>query len=324
MKGIGCLAASDHAARLPVGRFAPSPTGDLHMGSLMAAVASYLAARCVGGRWLVRMEDIDAARTMRGADDRILADLERFGFEWDGAVERQSDKHERYRAVLDDLIRMGVVYPCSCSRREIQAGGLLGVDGYRYSGRCRSGISDTGRSLAWRLRVPDKEIGFVDAIQGVQTQNIERDVGDFVLLRADSVWAYQLVVVVDDAFQGVNQVVRGADLLDSTPRQIFLQQLLGYPMPAYMHIPVIANASGEKLSKQTLAPALLAGREVEQLWQALSLLWQGPPVELLGADLRSLWRWAVAHWSIASIPGKRAISVVIDPNNQFRFLESWK
>lgn len=325
MKGMRNFADGHGASVRPVvGRFAPSPTGDLHMGSLMAAVASYLAARSAGGQWLVRIEDVDAAREVKGAADRILHDLERFGFEWHGPVIRQSACHERYRAVLDMLIAKGHVYPCSCSRKRVQEAGLQGVDGYRYGGYCRDGAESMSGPKAWRLRVPDIRIGFRDVIQGEQEQNLERDVGDFVLLRADGVWAYQLAVVVDDAYQGVNQVVRGADLLDSTPRQIWLQKLLGYSLPQYMHIPVIANERGEKLSKQTLAPVLRTGSESSQLWQALYLLGQNPPMELKHAGLQSLWRWAVASWHENIIPSRRCFSVVIDQNSEFRFLESQK
>ena len=319
MKEIACV-----NGRGTVGRFAPSPTGDLHMGSLMAALASCLEAKKQGGRWLVRIEDLDPPREMPGASARILKDLERFGFEWDGPVVYQSARHARYREVLERLIAEGHVYPCACTRREIQAAGLVGVDGYRYDGRCRNGLPAGAKPRAWRLRVPDEYIGFDDGIQGRQGQNLQQEVGDFVLLRADGCWAYQLAVVVDDADQGVNQVLRGADLLDSTPRQIYLQRLLGGREPQYLHIPVIANAAGEKLSKQTLAPALRSGNEADQLWQALKLLWQSPPAELAGAQLHEVWQWAQANWSVGYMPHTRTVSVSIGPGFHYGFLGTEK
>lgn len=304
-----------------VGRFAPSPTGDLHMGSLMAAVASFLQARTAGGRWLLRIEDLDPPREVTGAADRILFDLERFGFEWDGSVWYQSQRHSRYRDALDALIRSGQVYPCGCSRRDIQSAGLHGVDGYRYNGHCRNGLPVGCAPRAWRVKMPDQSVLFVDGIQGTQCQNLAREVGDFVLLRADGCWAYQLAVIVDDAEQGVNQIVRGADLLDSTPRQIYLQRLLKYAEPEYFHISVITNAAGEKLSKQTKAPVLAMGSEVKQLWQALYLLHQTPPDYLRGVELSEIWAWAVSSWSVRCMPQKKAISVSIDETFEYRFLE---
>lgn len=305
-----------------VGRFAPSPTGDLHMGSLMAAVASFLAARSCSGRWLVRIEDVDRPREVAGAADRILFDLERFGFEWDGPVWFQSARQLRYRDALDRLIAAGLAYPCACSRREVQMAALSGVEGYRYDGRCRSGLPEGAKKAhAWRLQVPDECVAYRDGVQGLQAQDLAQEVGDFVLLRADGCWAYQLAVVVDDAEQGVNQIVRGADLLDSTPRQIFLQRLLGYAQPEYYHIPVIANSRGEKLSKQTCAPALVEGNEARQLWMALHLLWQSPPSALREANLQGVWQWALSHWSVNSMPQKRAVSVSIDQSLEYTFLK---
>lgn len=301
------------------GRFAPSPTGDLHMGSLMAATASYLMARTQGGKWLVRIEDLDPPREMPGATDRILFDLERFGFEWDGPIEYQSRRHDHYRAALDRLVAMGEAYPCTCTRKEIQLAGLHGVDGFRYGGSCRDGIHPDRLAHAWRLKVPDQTVAYQDGIQGEQRQNLLQDVGDFVLRRADGLWAYQLAVVVDDAEQGVTQVVRGADLLDSTPRQIWLQRLLRYPQPDYFHIPVIANAAGEKLSKQTQAPALFPGQESWQLWQALHLLWQSPPEELKFVEASALWAWAKQHWRPQKMPQKRTVLVLIEKNGGFEF-----
>jgi glutamyl-Q tRNA(Asp) synthetase len=239
-----------------VGRFAPSPTGPLHFGSLVAALASYLEARAAKGKWLLRMEDLDKAREQPGAADEILHALERLGFEWDGPVLVQSERLERYRAVLDELTRRGLAYPCSCTRKELEDSALA-IDGSRiYPGTCRHGLTAGKAARALRLRTHGAPIGFADALQGWVEQRVEQEVGDIVLLRADGVIAYQLAVVVDDRDQGVTHVVRGADLLDSTARQIHLQRLLGARAPRYAHVPVALSAAGEKLSKQTGARPL--------------------------------------------------------------------
>jgi glutamyl-Q tRNA(Asp) synthetase len=234
-----------------VGRFAPSPTGPLHFGSLVAALASYMQARAAKGKWLLRIEDLDLPREQPGAADQILRALERFGFEWDGPVLWQSARLERYRAVLEDLLRRGFAYPCGCSRKELEDSALA-IDGSRiYPGTCRHGLAPGKSPRAVRLRTHATPIGFDDLIQGPAQQRVEREVGDFVLKRADGVYAYQLAVVVDDFDQGVTDVVRGADLLDSTARQIHLQRILGAPAPRYAHVPVAVDATGQKLSKQT-------------------------------------------------------------------------
>jgi glutamyl-Q tRNA(Asp) synthetase len=230
------------AVQAYLGRFAPSPTGPLHFGSLVAALASYLDARYhEGGRWLVRIEDVDEPRTVPGAADSILRCLEAYGMEWDGPVVYQSQRKDLYRAALAALGTHA--FHCGCSR-------VPGI----YPGTCRNGLPPGKSARAWRLRVDDAVISFVDRLRGPQTDVLAGTTGDFVLLRADGYFAYQLAVVVDDADQGVTDVVRGEDLLDSTGRQILLQRLLGYPAPRYAHIPVVRDASGEKLSKQTLAP----------------------------------------------------------------------
>jgi glutamyl-Q tRNA(Asp) synthetase len=239
-----------------VGRFAPSPTGPLHFGSLVAALASYMEARAARGKWLLRMEDLDGPREQPGAADQILRALERLGFEWDGPVLRQSARQERYRAVLEDLARRGFTYPCGCSRKELEDS-VLAIDGARvYPGTCRHGLVPGRQARAVRLRTHAAPIAFADRIQGEIEQRVEREVGDFVVQRADGTVAYQLAVVVDDFDQGVTDVVRGADLLDSTARQIHLQRILGAPQPRYAHVPVAVNAAGEKLSKQTGAAPL--------------------------------------------------------------------
>ncbi|WP_338621185.1 tRNA glutamyl-Q(34) synthetase GluQRS [Paludibacterium sp. THUN1379] len=283
------------------GRFAPSPTGLLHAGSLMTAVGSYLEARTRGGRWLVRIEDLDTPRMVPGAADEILRTLARLGFAWDGEVVYQSRRHERYRAALDALINQDLAYACRCSRREIQAVAARGLDGAVYPGTCRALQLKPQPGLAWRLRVDlAGEQAFGDRLQGRYAQNLPRDIGDFVLLRADGYWAYQLAVVVDDADQGVTDVVRGADLLVSTPRQIWLQQRLGLTTPGYCHLPLLVNAAGEKLSKQTLAPSISADAALDELALALTRLGHRPPAGLI--SLSELWSWAHNHWRLENVP----------------------
>ncbi len=286
------------------GRFAPSPTGPLHFGSLVAAVGSYLDARAAGGRWLLRVEDVDAPRNVPGAAEAILRTLGDFGFVWDDAPVWQSSRLETYRQILDLLRFQGEVYPCACSRREIaDSAGYPSVDGGRvYPGTCRQGLPPGRSPRAWRMRVEDVELGFNDRVQGWRSQHIARDVGDFVLLRADGQYAYQLAVVVDDAEAGVTDVVRGADLIDSTPRQLWLQQRLGYPTQRYAHLPVATNAAGEKLSKQTLAPAVSSADGVALLVRALRFLGQPVPGEAAQMPHTAFWDWAIAHWQMARVP----------------------
>jgi glutamyl-Q tRNA(Asp) synthetase len=291
------------------GRFAPSPTGPLHFGSLVAALASCCDARSAGGQWLVRIEDVDTPRTRPGAADAILGALERYGFEWDGAVVRQSERTALYEAALARLVAAGDAYECACTRRELESA-PLGPGGERvYPGTCRQGIPAeraARRQRAWRVRVARAGertiVTYRDRLTGPQQQDLERDVGDFVVRRADGLFAYQLAVVVDDALQGVTDVVRGADLASSTPRQIHLQRLLGYPTPSYLHVPVAVNAQGMKLSKQTRAaplpdaalPALLAAwRFLDQPLPAGS----GRP-----ATVVEFWAYAVAAWAPSRLP----------------------
>jgi glutamyl-Q tRNA(Asp) synthetase len=289
------------------GRFAPSPTGPLHFGSLVAAVGSYLEARAHNGEWRVRMEDLDPPREMPGAADGILRTLEAYGFEWDGPVAYQSQRSTLYETALEQLRRDGMLYPCGCTRKEIADSAVTGLDGPVYPGTCRHGLAPGKTARAWRVRADAEDIAFEDAIQGPIHQNLRRDVGDFVLKRADGYYAYQLAVVVDDADQGMTHIVRGSDLLDSTSRQIHLQRLLGYPQPQYAHLPVAANAAGEKLSKQTRAAALPDDRVVEKLWQALDFLGQRPERPLLDATRDELWSWAREHWHLAAIPRQHSL-----------------
>ncbi|HSD36615.1 MAG TPA: tRNA glutamyl-Q(34) synthetase GluQRS [Rhodocyclaceae bacterium] len=292
-----------------IGRFAPSPSGALHFGSLVAAVGSYLDARVSGGRWLLRMEDIDAPRTVPGAAERILGQLEAFGFTWDGPVLVQSERLERYRAALDELLARGLVFACACSRKEMADSSLARDGSRRYPGTCRHGLPAGRSARAWRFVAPAGELGWLDAVQGEQSEDVARDVGDFVLLRADGQFAYQLAVVVDDAEQGVTHIVRGADLLDSTGRQIALQQALGVATPQYAHLPVATNAHGEKLSKQTLARALDGAMPVQPLWDALRFLGQEPPDALRRDSLGGLWAWGHENWLLAKVPQTRAAFV---------------
>jgi glutamyl-Q tRNA(Asp) synthetase len=292
------------------GRFAPSPTGPLHFGSLIAAVASYLEARTHGGKWLVRMEDLDKPREMPGAADDILSTLEFFGFEWDEEVVYQSRRQADYEDALRQLQAKGLVYPCACSRKEIADSvssnpALHGLDGLVYPGTCRTGLAPGKTPRAWRIHTENAVITFDDAIQGHFSHILSQEVGDFVLKRADGFYAYQLAVVVDDAAQNISHVVRGADLLDSTSRQIYLQQMLGFTTPAYAHIPAATNAQGEKLSKQTLAPRLNKQQPQKDLWQALHFLGQNPPTELQQSSIGDLWQWAKLQWGLTNIPKTR-------------------
>ncbi|NJD36565.1 MAG: tRNA glutamyl-Q(34) synthetase GluQRS [Betaproteobacteria bacterium] len=284
------------------GRFAPSPTGPLHFGSLVAAVGSFLEARTRGGEWLLRMEDVDVPRCSKTAAAEILRTLEACGFAWDGEVVWQSRRNDAYAAALERLKLAGRVFACACTRREL-ADSAIAPDGAAiYPGTCRQGLAAGRPARAWRLRVGDARIGFDDAIQGRIDSDLAIDAGDFILLRADGLFAYQLAVVVDDAAAGITHVVRGADLLASTARQIFLQQCLGLPTPAYAHLPVAVNASGEKLSKQTRAAPVDAARPGPALFAALEFLGQLPSAELSGASPQELWAWAQAHWRLDRVP----------------------
>ncbi len=292
-------------ARAYRGRFAPSPTGPLHFGSLVAALASYLEARARGGAWLVRMEDLDPPREMPGAADHILRTLAAFGMESDEPVLYQSSRHAAYAEHWQWLREHAGLYACNCSRASLRAAagaGAPGETGPVYPGTCRRRPPADETDVAWRLPVDDVLIRFEDAVQGPQAQQLAREVGDFVLRRRDGLFAYQLAVVVDDAFQGITHVVRGSDLLASTPRQIFLQQRLGLPRPDYLHTPVATLAGGEKLSKQTGARPVDPARASETLHAALCFLGQPAPVELAHAPLSALWDWAHAHWQAARIP----------------------
>ncbi len=287
--------------RLYAGRFAPSPTGALHFGSLVAAVGSFLEARSHQGRWLLRIEDIDTPRCVPGAAEDILATLERFGFEWDEAPIWQSRRGEAYEAALEQLKARGFAYPCACTRRDLAAAPAARDGSRRYPGTCRDGLPPGRSARAWRVRA-DGRIHFIDAVQGPQELDLAADAGDYIVRRADGLFAYQLAVVVDDAAAGITDVVRGADLLDSTARQIHLQSLLGAPRPEYAHLPLATNIAGEKLSKQTLARAIGDRPPAAALVAALRFLGQNPPDALAHASLTELWQWAQAHWSLSAVP----------------------
>lgn len=290
------------------GRFAPSPTGPLHSGSLVAAVGSYLDAKCSDGEWLVRIEDLDRPREVSGAANDILHTLEALGLEWDGEVVYQTQRLTLYQQALHDLIKQDLIYPCRCSRKEIADSSIVGIYGMVYPGTCRHNtislaqIHNVNHSHALRVRTHQDCIISEDALGGQYSQNLKHEIGDFVLRRADGIYAYQLAVVVDDALQGITHVVRGADLLDSTPRQIFLQQVLGYATPRYMHLPVVTNIAGEKLSKQTRAAAIESSNGLAHLIQATQFLGQNPPQELAQGDIASFWQWAKKNWHVEKIP----------------------
>ena len=291
-----------------VGRFAPSPTGPLHFGSLVAALASYLDARAQGGRWLLRMEDVDRPREVPGAATSILDTLRACALYWDGSVMRQSTREPAYRAAFERLRDTGRVYPCACTRKEI-ADSRIASDGTPiYPGTCRNGLPAGRSPRAWRLRVEAGRIEFVDRLQGRRECELASEAGDFVVLRADGLFAYQLAVVVDDAEQGVTDVVRGADLLESTARQLYLQRLLGYPTPRYLHVPVAVNAQGEKLSKQTRAAAIDDQHPLDALRRALAFLGQAIPAADTAAAMLAL---AAQSWSAERIAAQP--SVVADP-----------
>jgi glutamyl-Q tRNA(Asp) synthetase len=293
------------------GRFAPSPTGSLHFGSLVAAVASYLAAREADGEWLLRIEDIDRPREVLGSADHIIRTLSEFGFEWTGSILRQSARTDAYEAALQDLKRADLTYPCSCSRKAIAAADLTpNGEESRYAGWCRQGALDPAAPCAIRLKVEPGEIRFVDEIQGSTSSDVGAECGDFVLKRRDGLFAYQLAVVVDDAEQGVTHVLRGADLLSSTPRQILLQRCLGAPTPAYAHVPLATDHRGVKLSKSAGGGAVDATKPVEELWRCLDFLRQSPPEELRSAELDTLWGWAIDQWTTVPLRGLNRVAVV--------------
>ena len=280
------------------GRFAPSPTGPLHFGSLVAAVASYLDARHNDGKWLVRIEDVDITREKPGSADEILKALDDFGFGWDETVIRQSERTQAYREALERLREKNVIYPCSCSRKEIAATAPVGIEGPIYPGHCRNGVLDPGHQQSLRLRTDNIPITFTDAIQGRSSHQLEKEFGDFIVRRADGLYAYQLAVVVDDSDQRISHVVRGSDLILSTPRQIYLQKLLGLITPQYAHIPLVLNEAGKKLSKSSDAWPVDQKQPVKTLNRALEFL-NHSQVETDTID--EFWKQAIADWDLSRV-----------------------
>ena len=291
------------------GRFAPSPTGVLHSGSLVTAVGSWLMARSCNGRWLLRIDDLDAPRQIQGMADDIMRTLEDFGLFWDGEPSWQSRGHEAYEQAFQQLQHQGLLYPCGCSRKEVaQAASAPHSedDCPPYAGTCRSGMRENAVIRSWRVRVTEESICFDDVRRGRVCQNLYHHCGDFAVRRGDGGFAYQLAVVVDDHLSGVNQVVRGEDLLSSTPRQIYLQMLLGLPQPAYCPLPLVTGPSGSKLSKRDYLVSHHLGnwrnRENDLLLAVLRFLGQRPPQDLTGASCREILDWAVGSFDVKHLP----------------------
>ena len=284
------------------GRFAPTPSGPLHFGSMVAAVGSYLDAKSHGGTWALRIDDLDPPRVAPGAIDSILRCLEEFQLAWDGEVVFQSTRTAAYQDALDQLRVRGLVYACACSRKEVADAGLAGLDAPIYPGTCRNGMPPGRQARAWRIRTAGAHIECKDLLQPRRHQDIGREVGDFVLLRADGVYAYHLACSVDDHAQGITHVIRGADLLASTASQVHLQKLLGLRTPEYLHLPIALNAAGEKLSKQTHARPVQPGQSAETLADVLQFLKHPPPAELRAGGVAALWRWAAENWKRDRLP----------------------
>jgi glutamyl-Q tRNA(Asp) synthetase len=269
---------------------------------MVAAVGSYLDAKSQGGSWALRIDDLDPPRIAPGSVDSIFRCLEKFQMHWDGDVVYQSARTGAYQAALDKLRARGFVYACACSRKQIGDAGLDGPDGPVYPGTCRDGLPPAREARAWRVRTGSTAIEFVDLLQGRVLQDIEHEIGDFVLFRADQVFAYHLACAVDDCAQGITHVVRGADLIASTPRQIYLQRLLGLPTPVYLHLPIALNAAGEKLSKQTLADPVDPDRAAVIFANVLRFLKHSPPDEISADGIAAMWRWALENWRRDRLP----------------------
>lgn len=286
------------------GRFAPSPTGALHFGSLIAAMGSYLQAKQQQGEWLIRIDDIDPPREQQGAADHILKTLELFGFEWDGEVMYQSHNLQRYQTAVNDLMNEKLAYKCSCSRRSIiqKTNQLYG--NIIYPGFCRNGTLEKSSDYTIRLQCDKKLISFDDAIQGKQEINLEKTYGDFILQRRDHYFSYHLASGIDDAEQGITEVVRGADLLACTPCHLHVQHSLNLISPKYCHLPVAINKAGQKLSKQTYAEPIIAKDSVALLYKTLKFLGQMPSIDLIKANQEDIWDWAKTHWRLDLVPKK--------------------
>ena len=283
------------------GRFAPTPSGPLHFGSIISALGSYLQAKSQSGKWLLRIEDIDRPRNQPGATENILHTLDALGLHWDEEVLIQSQRIPAYRKILEQLIDCDLVYPCTCSRSQTK--------GISYPGTCRTGNYNKNKKRSLRIRTSTDITGFIDQIQGDFHQQPESDVGDFVLRRADGIIAYHLAVVADDEYQGVTEIVRGADLLDSTTRQIYLQKLLGYSTPAYCHLPIATYHNGKKISKQNHASGIDHKDLTGVLLKAMKFLDQQPVPELDEASVDEIIQWGIQHWDLSSVPRQYSIQV---------------
>jgi glutamyl-Q tRNA(Asp) synthetase len=279
------------------GRFAPSPTGAVHYGTLIAAVGSYLQARKNQGKWFLRIDDIDVTRKVEGADIGIIKTLETFGFQWDGEIIYQSSQTSHYQSALDQLISKSLVYPCLCSRKQ-----LAESNTDIYPGTCRNRQLPEKNEHSLRVLAKDVNIEFEDAVMGWQSQNIKQQCGDFIIRRRDGLFAYQLAIVIDDARQNITEVVRGADLLDSTPRQIYLQQLLELPTPRYCHLPLAVDAAGNKISKSEGGMEVNIKNKERLLVSVLEYLGQQPPDALFKSNINDIWEWAIKHWQIDLVP----------------------
>ena len=284
------------------GRFAPTPTGPLHFGSLITAVASYCQACSLQGDWLVRIEDVDETRNVPGADDNILRTLDNYGFQWHGEVLYQTHRKQAYEEALQQLVANDRVYRCVCSRRELQELTEQGEPGNIYPGLCAHKQHPDSIEGALRIRTQNRPIEFDDQIMGKYGHNLKQDLGDFIVRRRDGLFAYQLAVVIDDEFQQITDIVRGIDLLDSTPRQIYLQQQLNYNTPTYAHLPVATDSNGDKLGKQTGAPGIDPDKPVAALVKAMNFLGQQTEPGLEKASLNTFWQWAMEYWDINNIP----------------------
>ncbi|MDP3361037.1 MAG: tRNA glutamyl-Q(34) synthetase GluQRS [Methylobacter sp.] len=291
-----------------IGRFAPSPTGPLHLGSLYTALAGFLQARSQQGQWRLRIDDLDTPRNVKGAADAILTTLDSFGLHWDGEVAYQSRHGDRYDDIISDLQGHQLIYPCTCSRKELTENARENTLPDVYPGICRHRETIPHQPYALRIKTDSRSISFHDELQGLMTHQLAEQDGDFIIKRKDGVIAYQFAVVIDDELQQVNHIVRGFDLLEATPKQIFLQQLLGLATPGYMHVPVIVDGQGFKLSKQTQATAVDLAAPEQVLFGLLVLLRQTPPVELKRASVGELLDWAVAHWHPELLRNKGAVS----------------
>jgi len=299
------------------GRFAPSPSGPLHFGSLIAATGSFLDARHQQGEWLLRIEDLDPPREIAGASENIISTLEQLGMTWDGPISYQSQRSDFYNDALDRLRQQGYLYDCGCSRKEIADSAVVTEAGPVYPGTCRKGLTPGRSPRSVRVHVDSVEIRVLDRLQSPLRQQLATEVGDFIVRRFNQLFSYQLAVAVDDGAQQINHIVRGADLLDSTPRQMYLQQLLGLPTPDYLHLPVAIKADQAKLSKQTFAQPVTADDRHTAVIDALRFLHQELPDSPHDASRDELWQWAIDHWDVTALPACRTLPApaeYIDPS----------